>query len=284
MSDEALVTTDWLHEHLDDADLGVVDIRGHVIPASQPPPHYFAHHADYAESHIPGAVFVDWVTDINDPDSPNGTQIARPDDYAALMEGLGIGDETLVVVYDDAESMFAARLWWSLLYYGHDRVAILDGGWQKWLAEGRPVTVEMPQIEVARFTSKPDAKLRSTIEQVAAVVDGREEAVLLDVRSTLEFEGGSSRAKRMGHIPGAVNLPRGEMVTAERTVPSVDDLREKIASVGITDDSTEIIIYCNAGVSASYGLLVLRLAGIDNAAMYDGSWKEWSNDESRPIE
>ena len=137
MSENLLVTTQWLHEHLDDPHLRVVDIRGHVIPASEPPPHYFNHHDAYLQAHIPGAVFVDWVHEITDPDDPRHAPIAKPDRYQSVARRIGITPETFVVAYDDANGMFAARLWWSLRYYGHDHVAVLDGGWGQ-VARRRP--------------------------------------------------------------------------------------------------------------------------------------------------
>ena len=277
-----LVTTQWLHDHLDDANVRVIDIRGHVLPASQPPPHYFAHPDDYAESHIPGALFVDWTSDITDPDSPNGTQIAKPAAYAALMGRLGINADTFVVAYDDAKGMFAARLWWSLQYYGHERVAVLDGGWQKWLAEDRPVTAEVTQPPTTTFTPQPQPAIRRTVDEVASRLNT--ETVLLDVRSPGEFGGEASRAKRAGRIPGAVNLPRKQIVNEDGTLRPIAALREQFAEIGITPDADEVVVYCNGGVSASYGLLALRMAGVDNVALYDGSWKEWGNDDSRPIE
>src|SRR5438132_10215543 len=112
MAEHLLVSTAWLQEHLADPDLRIVDIRGHVIPASEPLPHYFNHYQDYQKSHIPGAVFVDWVHEITDPDDPRHAKIARPERYATVMSRIGIGPETFVVAYDDANGMFAARLWW----------------------------------------------------------------------------------------------------------------------------------------------------------------------------
>src|SRR5215213_4402399 len=129
MSENVIVSTEWLHEHLNDQNLRIIDIRGHVLPASQPMPHYFNHEDDYRKSHIPGAVFVDWVNEITDPADPRHAQIAPPERYAEAMSRHGIGDGTLVVAYDDAAGMFAARLWWSLSYYGHTNVVVLDGGW-----------------------------------------------------------------------------------------------------------------------------------------------------------
>jgi len=281
MSPSPLVTTDWLAAHLADPHLRIVDIRGHVLPATEPPPHYFNHRADYDRSHIPGAVFVDWVQEITDPDSPLHTRIARPERYAAVMSRIGVGAETLVVAYDDAEGMFAARLWWSLNYYGHERVVVLDGGWKKWTAEGRPVTAELPAIRPAVFIPRPNPRLHRDADQVAAALAAGVRVV--DVRSQAEYDGQASRARRAGHIPGAINRPRRDLVSPEGTMPAPEVLRALFAGDGINDAAQEVIFYCNAGVAASYGLLALRAAGYENGAVYDGSWKDWGNDDARPI-
>lgn len=281
MADNPLVSTQWLHDHLDDANLRIVDIRGHVIPASEPPPHYFNHHDDYVKAHIPGAVFVDWVYEITDPDDPRHAPIAPPARYEAFASRIGIGPDTLVVAYDDADSMFAARLWWSLLYYGHEKAAVLDGGWLKWTAEGRPTTADLPHIIPTRFTARPNPALHRSGAQILAGLNdpGRK---LIDVRSAEEFAGKTARAKRKGHIPGAVNQPRPTLVAPDHTLLPPDALRAIFARHGI-DAQTEAITYCNAGVSASFGVLALRVAGVENAAVYDGSWKDWGNDDSKPI-
>ena len=276
-----IVNTAWLAEHLTDGDLRIIDIRGHVAPPTDPHPHYFAHRAEYEQSHLPGAVFVDWVRDITDPASPNASQIATPEAYAAFMSSLGIGDDTLVVAYDDAGAMFAARLWWTLTYYGHDKVVILDGGWQKWTGEGRPVTTEIPQFPPATFTPHINPAIRRTIDEVAAAPS---DTKLIDVRTPAEYTGEASRAQRSGHIPGAINLPRGVLVNADGTFPTPEALRARFAEIGLIDDAGDVVLYCNGGVSASYGLLALKLAGFENGAVYDGSWKEWGNDPTRPIE
>ncbi len=282
MTDSLLVSTQWLQQHLHDAALRVVDIRGHVIPASEPLPHYFNHRADYDQSHIPGAVFIDWVKEITDPDDPRHAQIAKLDRYAEVMRRIGIGPDTFVVAYDDASGMFAARLWWSLNYYGHARVAVLDGGWQKWVAEGHPTTVRVPSITPSMFEAKPNLSLRRTADDVLR--DLNTEACLIDVRTTEEFEGKSSRAKRKGHIPGAINLPRSVLLAHDGTLLPPEQLRLKLVSAGVDPDAPEIVTYCNGGVSASYAMLALRVAGLNNVAMYDGSWKDWGNDDSKPIE
>jgi thiosulfate/3-mercaptopyruvate sulfurtransferase len=282
MSHRLLVSTDWLQDHLSDPKVRIVDIRGHVIPAGEPLPHYFNHLDDYKQSHIPGAVFVDWVHEITDPADPRHAQIAPPDRFAVAMSRAGIGDDTLVVTYDDASGMFAARLWWALNYYGHHNVAVLDGGWKKWTAEQRPTEAIISAVQATRFTPKPDPAWRHTGEQVLAKLHGQTR--LLDVRTPEEFVGKSSRAKRKGHIPGAVNGPRTDFIAPDGTMPSPEQLRAKLKALGVDESAPEVIIYCNGGVSASYGLLALKIAGFENGTVYDGSWKDWGNDDTKPIE
>lgn len=275
-----LVSTGWLEAHLNDPNVRVIDIRGHVLPPTQPPPHYFNHREDYVQSHIPGALFVDWVHEITDPDSPHHAQIAKPERYAALMSRLGVSESTFVVSYDDANSMFAARVWWSLNYYGHSKAAVLDGGWNKWQREGRPTTAEIPTIPPSNFVPRPNPALYRSGDAVLAALSSAPH--LVDVRSPEEFRGETARARRMGHIPGAVNVPRATLTNADGTLPPPEALRAHFAAAGIHDDSKDIITYCNAGVSASFAVLALRAAGF-NAALYDGSWKEWGSDDDKPI-
>ncbi len=281
-AERLLVSTSWLNDHLSDPDLRILDIRGHVIPASEPPPHYFNHHADYLKAHIPGAVFVDWVYEITDPDDPHHAPIAKPERFAAAMSRAGIGPDTFVVTYDDAQGMFAARLWWGLNYYGHHAVAVLDGGWKKWIAEGRPTSADIPAVWPAQFVPCPDPAWRRTADQVLSALHSP--VRLLDMRSREEYKGQSSRARRKGHIPGALNCPRADLVAADDTLLPPDKLREKFAALGVDGSAPEVITYCNAGVSASFGMLALKVAGLENVSMYDGSWKDWGNDDSKPIE
>lgn len=281
MSENLLVTTEWLAQNLTRSDLRIVDIRGHVLPASQPHPHYFNHETDYTKSHLPGAVFVDWVNEITDPTDPRHAQIAQPERYAAVMERIGVGDDTFVVAYDDANGMFAARLWWSLNYYGHTQVAVLDGGWNKWIAEDRPTTAKLPQIEPAHFTPQPNSAIFRSGAQILSRLNGAQQ--LIDVRSPEEFAGKASRAQRGGHIPSAINLPRPTLVAPDGTLLPSETLRQRFAAAGISAQSQDVVFYCNGGVSASYGLLALRAAGLSGGSVYDGSWKDWGNDESKPI-
>jgi thiosulfate/3-mercaptopyruvate sulfurtransferase len=271
------VSTAWLAANIDNPAIRIIDIRGHVLPASEPKPHYYAHLEEYRLSHIPGAVFVDWNADIIDAGTISG-DVAQPEVYAALMSRLGVDEHIQVIAYDDANGMFAARLWWTLRYYGHESAAILDGGWDQWVREGRQVTAEQPQIEARVFVPRIRSDLRASIADVS------ECTVLIDVRTPAEFKGDVSRARRRGHIPGAINIPRSEMFNADGTLRAPDELRALFAANGITAQGAAPIVYCNAGVSASYGLLALQAAGIINGRVYDGSWKEWGNMDHLPIE
>ena len=282
MSENILVSTHWLADHIDQPNLRVVDIRGHVLPATQPLPHYYHHADDYAKSHIPGAVFVDWIHEITDPADPRHAQIAPPERYAGVMRRIGVSEDTFVVAYDDAAGMFAARLWWSLNYYGHPNVAVLDGGWNQWIAEGRPSNADIPAIAPSEFVTKsPNAAIFRSSTQVLTHIDGAQQ--LIDVRTPEEFSGKASRAKRGGHIPGAVNLPRTLLIHKNGTMLSPETLRRRFNSAGISENSSDVVFYCNGGVSASFGLLALRAAGLAGGSVYDGSWKDWGNDDSKPI-
>lgn len=279
MTEPLFISTEWLANHLQEEHLRIIDIRGHVISASEPPPHYFSHRDAYDTAHIPGAVFVDWTQDIIEPNSPSN-DVAAPERYAALMSRLGIDDETFVVVYDDANSMFAARFWWTLRYYGHEPVAVLAGGWDKWHAEDRPVTDAVPDITPTTFRPLPQPDLLATGESILAQSD---DVMLMDVRSPDEFAGRASRADRKGRIPGAVNVPRKTLLDENGNLKSPDDLRELFASAGLDVASSEVVVYCNSGVSASFGLMALKAAGLANGRVYDGSWKDWGNDPAKPI-
>lgn len=278
MTVNLLVSTWWLAEHLNDDNLVIVDIRGHVLPASEPPPHYFSHQDEYDLAHIPNAVFVDWTTDIVESNSST-YDIANPERYAQLMSNLGISNDSTVIVYDDASGMFAARFWWTLNYYGHTNVAVLDGGWQKWVKEWHPTTDVLPNVQKTEFIVTPNKNILATRADIE-----QDKPSLIDVRSPEEFHGIASRAKRKGHIPNAVNLPRKTFLNDDGTLKSPDNLREMLSQLNISQDSDDVVVYCNSGVSASYGLLALRVAGIETGRVYDSSWKDWGNKDDTIIE
>ena len=280
--DSLLIETDWLADRLDDPRLRVVDIRGIIKPPDAPKPWYLAQRQAYRESHIPGAMFVDWTDDIVEPTAPIHMTLAGPARFTALMERLGIGDGHAVVIYDDTGGI-APRLWWALNYYGHAEVSLLDGGWVKWQAEGRPVTAEVPRHPPAVFTPRVQPRWRvGTAEVKTATGDRR--TVLVDCRSPKEFVGEIGRGERKGRIAGAVNVPVARFLNAEdKTWKNPAEIRKMFEAAGVTADR-RVITYCNAGVSASVGLFALKLLDYPEAANFAGSWYEWEADPANPVQ
>ena len=275
-----LATTDWLQDRLNDSDLRIIELRGKVLPPTQPPPHYFSDRAGWEAAHIPGSVYVDWQVDINEPGSPSN-EIASPARFTDLMQTLGISGDTRVVIADDAANMFATRLRWALRYYGHENTQILDGGWTKWQAEGRPASGEITRHARGDFQARVAPHLKATADEI---LRGMESGAMqiIDVRSPAEYTGAASRAKVGGHIPGAISLPRKTLVANDMTLKPADELRRILADKGIALDAADTTLYCNSGVSATYGMLALEVAGARNLRIYDGSWKEWGNDPAKP--
>jgi thiosulfate/3-mercaptopyruvate sulfurtransferase len=284
---DPLITTDWLAAHLEDENLRVVDIRGYVkktdLGGGRQKAEYLPAREEYDEAHIPGAVYVDWTSDITDPDDPVPAQIAPPERFAATMGSLGIGDGTRVVVYDHTGGQFATRLWWALTYYSHDEVFVLDGGWDKWKADGLPTTNEVPEPEPAVFTPRPRAGWRTEAEALL----GEGGALVLDARDEGQYTGAVARQPaRAGHVPGAAHLHSDSLLDPESgTFRSEEELERRLREAGVPEDRDEpVIAYCNGGVAATVPLFALHRLGYRRLANYDGSWNEWGVREDLPVE
>jgi thiosulfate/3-mercaptopyruvate sulfurtransferase len=273
-----LVTTDWLARHLDDPAVRVADVRWYLDPARKG-------RDAYARGHVPGAVFLDVDADLSAPGGGRGRPAGRhpwpsAEQVSRVMGAAGIGPDTLVVACDDQAGAVAARLWYLLRAYGHDEVAVLDGGIPKWIAEGRPVTTETPPVEPAIF----EARLRPGFVLSKADVLARDRTrPLLDARAAERYRGETEPVDpRAGHIPGAKSAPfSGNLSAGARPVflpPAA--LRERYAALGA--ERADPIVYCGSGVTACHDLLALRLAGL-RGSLYGGSWSEWSADETLPL-
>lgn len=264
---ELLVETDWLAKNLSDPKLRIVDLRA----------------ADkYQAGHIPGSVSLN----SNQLDQMYGTvqNVAPPEKVAEVVGNLGISNDTKVVLYDDNNTLTAGRVFWVLDYNGHPSVSVLNGGFPKWDAEKRETTRQAPKIEPAKFVAKLDPTKIADEEYVKASI-GKSSVSLCDARTPNEYAGTDVRSARGGAIPGAKNVNWELNVTKEATpqMKLAADLKKLYADAGVSPDQ-EVITYCQTGVRAAQTYFTLKLIGYTKVRNYDGSWQEWGNDASAPIE
>jgi thiosulfate/3-mercaptopyruvate sulfurtransferase len=239
---------------------------------------------DYLNGHLPGAVHCDWSRDLSAPTPASGHprwMLQGPEEFAQTMSRLGIGNGTMVVGYDAEGGHHAARLWLALRRYGHDRMAVMEGGIQKWTAEGRLLEKGETKVAAAKFVPHPREGVIASKEEVHdAVKTGQ--PWLLDVRRDSEFTGEEKRAARDGHIPGAVNILWKDALDESWMLKDPDELEDMYSNAGFGAE-TSAVTYCQAGVRAAFTHLVLTALGHDDVRTYDGSWEEWGNDPTLPI-
>lgn len=273
-----LVDTAELAEHLGDPALVIVDVR-----------HDFANPARggedaYAQAHVPGAVFAHVDRDLSAPTTgSNGRHpLPTPEAAAAVFGRLGIDATRQVVAYDQDNGMFASRLWWMLRWLGHDRVAVLDGGFAKWLREGRPVSAERRVAEPRKFVP---GRVRATVNATGIAASlPRHDLLLLDARAAERYRGEVEPYDRVaGHIPGALNRPYTRNVAADGTLRPARELRSEFDAMLHGRSADDLVHYCGSGVSACHNVLAMAVAGYPLTRLYPGSWSEWSADPRRPV-
>lgn len=272
---ELFWSTEQVASRLDDPKVRIVDCRFSFDAEAR---------TDYLRAHLPGAVHIDWSRDIAAPPPPSGHplyMLQGPAEFAATMGHVGIGDDTFVVGYDAEGGHHAARLWLALRRYGHDRMAVMEGGIQKWQREGRPVEPGEVTVKPATFTPRPRPGVIATKDEVLAAVRTGD-PWLLDVRRPTEYTGEEPRAKHGGHIPGAVNVLWKDALREDWMLKDPEQLEQMYIDAGFGPE-TSTVTYCQAGVRAAFTHLVLTALGHDDVRTYDGSWEEWGNRDDVPI-
>ncbi|MDH2327010.1 3-mercaptopyruvate sulfurtransferase [Cereibacter sp. SYSU M97828] len=273
-----LVSTEWLAEHLSSPELVLLDASFAMPGATPTAPDI------HAAGHIPGARFFD-IDGIADPGSPLPHMLPSPEDFAAVAESLGIHDGAPVVIYDATGLMSAPRAWWTLRVFGHENVAILNGGFRKWRAEGRTETTEPAPPKKATFTPRFRPELVRSRQDVLANLDTAA-AQVIDARAADRFEGTAPEPRpgiRSGHIPGSLNLPFAKLsdpATGEVLPPEA--LAQRFREAGL-DPHKPVITSCGSGVTAGVLAFTLSLLGRDDVAVYDGSWSEWGREGDTPV-
>jgi len=241
---------------------------------------------EYLASHIPGAVYAHLNRDLSGPENGSNGRHPLPDPqtFAATVGRLGIGSGVQVVAYDQGASSYASRLWWMLRWMGHQNVAVLDGGYAAWLAEGRPTRSGVEAVTERSFTGHAHPELLVDAAVVGSVSRGDERGRLIDARAPERFRGEVETIDRAaGHIPGAVNHHyMNNLAPSGRFLPP-EALRENLLTAIGGASPKDVISYCGSGVTACHNLLALEHAGLPGARLYPGSWSEWSSDPSRPI-
>lgn len=277
---DTLVETEALAAHLEDPAWVVFDCRASLGDPDAGPKAYTA-------SHIPGARHIHLERELSGQVTPDTGRhpLPNPRRLAEVLGRAGVGENSQIVAYDDMQGAYAARLWWLARWLGHKQVAVLNGGWQQWLKEERPVTQALPQQHSRNFPLR-DASREAwmSVADVLELVRGRKRGLLLDARAATRFRGDEEPVDPVaGHVPGAVNMPYGENVAGDGRFKSPAELRRRFehALAGVRAD--QAICMCGSGVTACHNLLAMEVAGLKGARLYAGSWSEWIRDPTRPV-
>ncbi len=272
-----LVTTDWLAREGNAADLVLFDASTYLPNEAK------NGREEYLKAHIPGARFFD-IDAFSDPDTPLPHTLPSQGRFARLAGAEGVGNDTRVVVYDQKGLFSAARAWWLFRYFGHQNVAVLDGGLPKWLAEQRATETGEPAAAQERsFQVNVHARKVRGLGDVLEAIE-RDDTLILDARAANRFDGSTAEARSgvaSGHIPGSQNLPYSRLLRSDHTLQPAETLRTLFSAAGV-DGNKPVITSCGSGVTAAVLLLGMEVAGLPEGALYDGSWTEWGSRADTP--
>ena len=278
-SSSALVSTEWLAAHLHAPDVRVVD-GSYYLPHEGLDPR-----VEYETQHIPNAVFFD-IDEIADTANPLPHMLPPPEKFSSRVRKLGLGDGVRIVVYDQRGIMSAPRVWWIFRVFGHEDVAVLDGGLPKWVHEGRPVNEEPVRVGERHFTPRVNSLMVRDRGRMLANLQSHREQVL-DARSAGRFAGRDPEPRadlRGGHIPDSLSLPFTDLLESKtQTMLPPDQLRSRFAAAGV-DMTKPVVTTCGSGITAAVLALGLHLAGHADVALYDGSWADWGQPGDTPVE
>jgi len=272
---ELLASTDWLAEHVGRPETRVLDVRWRPDGLGR---------SAYLAGHVPGAAWLDWSTELVSRDDELQTfLLAGPEQVAGALGRAGVGDGTTLVVYDDTLSLYAARTWWSLRVYGFESVRILDGGFPAWAGEGRPVSnADLPPTQ-SSFTPRAQPRMRLTTSDIRGLL-GSPEVTLLDARAPAEYRGLEGNTRRLGHIPGALNVPVASMTRpGSQQFRGGDELRDILHRANVSR-GRRMVCYDGSGIAAAKLAFVLTLLGHEDVAVYDGGWAEWGDRLDLPVD
>ena len=283
---DAIVSTEWLAAHLDDPDLRIYEstvFLHHVEEGPDAPYRVESGRVQYAAAHIPGAGFIDVAGDLSDAEAPTHFMMPPAKQFAEVVGRAGLGNDVRVIIYSRGNKQWATRLWWMLHAMGFGDAAVLDGGWEKWSAEGRPTSATPAAYPPAVFTPRPRPELFVGKEAVAAAMGDNGICTINALLPELH-RGESKRYGRAGHIPGSVSLPCAALLDPDtNTFLPPDAAQARFDAVGATPDR-KAIVYCGGGIAATLDAFLLYQLGYEDITVYDASMSEWAKDEALPIE
>ncbi|XOV89605.1 MAG: sulfurtransferase [Pseudomonadota bacterium] len=278
-----LVSTDWLHENLNNSNLRVFDCTTILRPHPEKTYEALPARETFDEGHIPGAGFIDLQGDFSAPDSPFRFTLPDAAAFAAAAARQGISNSSHLVLYSTTAPMWATRLWWMFRVFGHERVSVLDGGFPRWRAEGKPVDQAPPIYREGSYTATLDSSRVVDKAGVLAAIEDQNTCII-NALSREQYRGEGPGYGRPGRIKGSESLPWSELLDELGCFLPAEKLREKLAGTS-APDAGRIITYCGGGIAASVTLFALALTGQeDRVALYDNSLSEWAADSSAPME